>query len=671
MTGVSPVATYGQTNFTAQTATAYKTQLDANSMAAQRVVGPFAPRQSPTPAMTITLDPGHIFTGTTLTEVAAQTSGTITAPSGNPRIDRAVIDRLTGALSVVTGTPAASPVPPPVPAGKLPVAQIALSQTTTSITNNLLTDERAPEAHGRGTAGEQNVGTGPGNVPQLDSMSRLPAVDASQTAVTRAGGTRSRTMAVALSDLFVSLLDFSGADPSGVSDSSGALAAANAALAAGGFLVVPAGTFGVAANTTITAPVFFAGGVFKPASGVTLALDGGVFAPPAAKLFDCSAGGAVSALNTPYLNVRWFGARGDGATDDAAPFGYWWAGLMASGNGVNGYVPGTGGQYVVSAAQLNWDVFSRRTAGVTVYGDGSAQSTINVSGVAAAPQGILQCRGAGPGVAAFYVSVRGLNVVGNTAGSVFQVGLENFNDAFNSGQFTDFLVNNNATAGGAVPLELNNVLDYTFTDVVSNSANGPSSSGLKIRNVQFSTFNSCSAGNANAALYFTGGYSFGNVFNGFDAEACNVCVAADTTNNSYNTFNGGTFAYYQYCFDVSTPGDWLDFNDPNFAPFSGTIAATLFKGTSGQRVRIRGLVNIGMAVPAVPASGVTVTNTWGQNVLVNLWGGAVSNVTIGTSFNYGASMSVGSPFTGVLYPMDTITLTYPGGGQPGWNWRPL
>ena len=105
-------ATFGQTNFTAQTATNYKTQIDANSIVMQRAVDCFAPRQTATPAMTVTLDAGFVFRGTTLTEVAPQTTGTIAAPSGNPRIDRVVADRFTGAATVVTGTPGASPTPP-------------------------------------------------------------------------------------------------------------------------------------------------------------------------------------------------------------------------------------------------------------------------------------------------------------------------------------------------------------------------------------------------------------------------------------------------------------------------------------------------------------------------------------------------------------------------------
>jgi microcystin-dependent protein len=242
MAGISPVANYAQSNFTSDTATAYKTKIDANSMAAQRVADSFAPHQLATAAMMVALQPGHLFAGTTLTEVGAQTTitttsgsatatvssatgisngmvvsaagvpnnttatisgttvtlsanatasatvpatfmqvtGTITAPGGNPRIDRVVIDRLTGALSVITGTPAATPSPPAITSGKVPVCQILLQTSSTSITNSMLTDERDFSALGHGTAGEYDVGTGPNNVVQLDGSSKLPAVDGSQ-----------------------------------------------------------------------------------------------------------------------------------------------------------------------------------------------------------------------------------------------------------------------------------------------------------------------------------------------------------------------------------------------------------------------------------------------------------------------------------------------------------
>ena len=242
MAGITPVANYAQSNFTADTATTYKTKIDSNAIAAQRVADNFAAHQLATAAMKVVLEPGHIFAGTTLTEVGAQTTltttsgsasatvasatgiangmavsaagvpnnatatisgttvtlsaaatasatvaatfmqvtGTITAPGGNPRIDRVVIDRFTGSLSVLTGTPAAAPVPPAVTTGNVPVCQILLQTGSTAITNSMLTDERDFSALGHGTAGELNVGTGPNNIVQLDGSSKLPAVDGSQ-----------------------------------------------------------------------------------------------------------------------------------------------------------------------------------------------------------------------------------------------------------------------------------------------------------------------------------------------------------------------------------------------------------------------------------------------------------------------------------------------------------
>jgi len=90
-----------------------------------------------------TLDPGWVLSGLTLTEKAAQTTGTITAPTTDPRIDRIVIDDTTGTVSVITGAEAASPSPPALTSGKLPVAQVALAVGQTEVANADITDERA------------------------------------------------------------------------------------------------------------------------------------------------------------------------------------------------------------------------------------------------------------------------------------------------------------------------------------------------------------------------------------------------------------------------------------------------------------------------------------------------------------------------------------------------
>ena len=182
------VAQFLQTNYTTQTGTAYPLAIDADWAVALRLIDNFAPHAQAAPNMTVALDAGHLFDGTTLTEVAAQSTGTIAAPVGNPRIDRVVIDRASGAVSVVTGTEGASPTPPAIPTGKAPVAQVLLQTTSIAIANSMLTDERDLGALGLasgaytavGTAATQNVGTAAGNVVQLDGSGRLPAVDGSQ-----------------------------------------------------------------------------------------------------------------------------------------------------------------------------------------------------------------------------------------------------------------------------------------------------------------------------------------------------------------------------------------------------------------------------------------------------------------------------------------------------------
>ncbi|MFA5381854.1 MAG: hypothetical protein WC356_01725 [Candidatus Micrarchaeia archaeon] len=122
--------------------TLYSQAIEGSIMAARRTALAFAPHEQDPPDMTVRVDVGHIFDGTTLTEKVGQNSTAITAPSTNPRIDRVVVDRYTGVILVVAGTEAAAPTAPAIPADKLPVCQILLATSTTAITNDLITDER-------------------------------------------------------------------------------------------------------------------------------------------------------------------------------------------------------------------------------------------------------------------------------------------------------------------------------------------------------------------------------------------------------------------------------------------------------------------------------------------------------------------------------------------------
>jgi len=136
-------ATPQLSDFTTQTASVYKANIDAGFAVADRLAWAFAPHEQATPDMTVRIEAGAIFDGATLTEVAAQSTSAIAAPTTNPRIDRVVIDRATGAVSVVAGTEAASPTPPAIPAGKAPVARVSLAVGQTAIMNADITDERS------------------------------------------------------------------------------------------------------------------------------------------------------------------------------------------------------------------------------------------------------------------------------------------------------------------------------------------------------------------------------------------------------------------------------------------------------------------------------------------------------------------------------------------------
>jgi hypothetical protein len=120
----------------------WRAALDAAHVNAERIALAFLPQAQDTPNMTVKVLPGALMIGGVLTEIAAQNTGTIAAPVGNPRIDRVALNPATGAIQVVTGTPAASPVAPAIPADRLPIARFQLAVGATAIPNSIIVDER-------------------------------------------------------------------------------------------------------------------------------------------------------------------------------------------------------------------------------------------------------------------------------------------------------------------------------------------------------------------------------------------------------------------------------------------------------------------------------------------------------------------------------------------------
>lgn len=136
------VATFNQSNFTTQDATSYKASIDGDVSVMAKLAAPFAPHAQAAPNMTVLVDAGAVFGGGILMPVAAQSTGTFTAPVSHPRIDRIVINPANGAILTVAGTESATPVALAIPSAFLPIAQVLLQTTSTSITNAMITDER-------------------------------------------------------------------------------------------------------------------------------------------------------------------------------------------------------------------------------------------------------------------------------------------------------------------------------------------------------------------------------------------------------------------------------------------------------------------------------------------------------------------------------------------------
>lgn len=67
----------------------------------------------------------------------------VPVPASNSRLDRVTVSRLTGQASWIAGTAAASPVPPAIPLGQVPIAQLLSTTSSTALTNtSSIWDER-------------------------------------------------------------------------------------------------------------------------------------------------------------------------------------------------------------------------------------------------------------------------------------------------------------------------------------------------------------------------------------------------------------------------------------------------------------------------------------------------------------------------------------------------
>lgn len=112
-----------------------------------------------------------------------------------------------------------------------------------------------------------------------------------------------------------------GADSTGAQDVSTLLSSLNdiSNYSSGGMLHISAGTYKVAKSISLSKTVSMSSGaVFAIASGVTLTFNAPVVAPLTSQIFSGSGTVTFGYGVQGSVPVEWFGAKGDGSTDDTA-----------------------------------------------------------------------------------------------------------------------------------------------------------------------------------------------------------------------------------------------------------------------------------------------------------------------------------------------------------------
>lgn len=278
---------YIRPNNTTQTATAYVGNIDNAFAVFELGSGPvFQAHAQATPDMTVRVEKGYLWNGpgSKVTSVAAQSSGTITAPVSNPRIDAIVIDVTAGAVAVVGGSEAASPSAPAIASNQIPLAFVTLGTGTSAITNSNLADARPTHFGdvGSGSSGLSSVAAD--TTPQLGGNLDVSGNEILSTS-------NSNLALHSDNDLNITLGDAAGSNKISVKDSASNEVASVNSDGDAVFVTVTANTIGLASGTSIN----------EFSTDGTLAGNSDNAAPTekAVKTYvDANAGGPVVVLNS-------------------------------------------------------------------------------------------------------------------------------------------------------------------------------------------------------------------------------------------------------------------------------------------------------------------------------------------------------------------------------------
>ncbi|AYC20056.1 hypothetical protein DZA65_03181 [Dickeya dianthicola] len=258
----------------------------------------------------------------------------------------------------------------------------------------------------------------------------------------------------------------------------------------------------------------------------------------------------------------------------------------------------------------------------------------------------------------------GMSVRSSHTGTLCQIGNTSYVDPLNVARLQDLAFLNSGTGGNdVVALRLAYGVQCSLINVRANCyADGAGTNvgrALVVEQAGFTSYIACSFGNASYGVSFLNGVSFANNFIGCDFENINIALYNGSVNSGGHTFIGCQFSLWtQYLAQapVGATNRFLIIN-PNVSQTSGLLDPANGAGIKFQSDQL------GITTPAVPASGATVTNITGRDVVVIVWAGNVSAI----SRNGAAQGMTGG--TVILHPMDTIALTY--SVAPGWTWYKL
>jgi hypothetical protein len=188
-----------------------------------------------------------------------------------------------------------------------------------------------------------------------------------------------------------------GAVGNGTTDDSGAFATAFSAMSSGGILMLPQGTFRISSNVTVPAGVVLMplNSTIKIDNGIALfSHGGGIWAPPVqifqfhsapsvtpVQFGNWSGSGSRTGLGTPpEFYPQWWGAKGDGATDDQPAFQQAVNSVGVNANPIVTQIHGTGGTLKIP----NGHYILNETLTI-----GSGGSTLRISGCSVDNFGLL------------------------------------------------------------------------------------------------------------------------------------------------------------------------------------------------------------------------------------------------------------------------------------------